>query len=254
MMRSQWLIVAPRVLRQMELLSLSLFSRELASFLQVLLHNSVGNGLSNFQTLSPCISYVHINESSGGFWTRRRAGGLLYSRALQVGHGRFYWSFFRSGSAEKQNILFSAFIPLDSDLCGCGYLPFKDVPFPSNWRCRHDRQVSSHQHKPHSLTPISVAAGSEAWIFVHWLLVLPHFRVLILRQSWLPGVNIDGHSVSLSALVHLERLRSLESESTAVVPHLHPLGLPYSPYVGYRRQANGGGVLFCVISGWKINI
>lgn len=48
------------------------------------------------------------------------------------------------------------------------------------------------------------------------------------------GVNIDAHSVSLSASVHLELRRSLESEqpgrnsrqSSAVVPHLTPLGSP----------------------------
>lgn len=47
-------------------------------------------------------------------------------------------------------------------------------------------------------------------------------------------VNIDAHSVSLSASVHLELRRSLESEqagrnsrqSSAVVPHLPPLGSP----------------------------
>lgn len=33
------------------------------------------------------------------------------------------------------------------------------------------------------------------------------------------------------------------------------LGQPYGPYVGHRRQASGKeNVLFCVISGWKINI
>lgn len=101
MMRLQWLIVAPRVLRQMELLSL-LLSHELTSFLKLLLHISVGNGLPNFPTPSPCISYVHINESSGGFWTRRRAGGLLYGQQMQVERWRFYWTFSAVGQQKKQ--------------------------------------------------------------------------------------------------------------------------------------------------------
>lgn len=102
MMRPQWLIVASRVLRQMELLSLLLLqSRKLASFLKSPLNISVGNGLPNFPTLCPCISYVHINESSGGFWTRSGSGGLLYGWVMQVGRWSFYWSFFHSGSAKK---------------------------------------------------------------------------------------------------------------------------------------------------------
>lgn len=101
MMRPQWLIVAPRVLRQMELLSLLLFSRELTSFLKPLLHISVGNGLPNFPTLSPCISYVHINKSSGGFWTRRWVGGLLYVPGDAGGTLKVLLVLFRSGSAKK---------------------------------------------------------------------------------------------------------------------------------------------------------
>lgn len=111
MIRPQWLIVAPRVLRQMELLSWLLLRRELTSFLKLLLHISVGIGLPNFPTPSPCISYVHINESSGGFWTRCRAGGLLYGQALQVERWRFYWTLFCSGSAKKKHTFSDFYSP-----------------------------------------------------------------------------------------------------------------------------------------------
>lgn len=58
------------------------------------------------------------------------------------------------------------------------------------------------------------------------------------------GVNIDAHSVSLSVSVHLELRRSLESEqagrnsrqSSAVVPHLPPLGSPTQTSLRLRRH------------------
>lgn len=186
MMRPQWLIVAPRVLRQMELLSLLLFSRELASFLKPPLHISVGNGLPNFPTLSPCISYVHINESSGGFWTRRRVGGLLYGRAMQVGRWRFYWSFFAVGQQKKQHT-FLCFHSPGFKLVWVCVLAFKRRSFPLKLKM----QTWLSSIKPSMQTSYVNSAQLRRWFrSLDMSTLAPHMAAILLSHS--PTVLVGG--------------------------------------------------------------
>lgn len=57
----------------------------------------------------------------------------------------------------------------------------------------------------------------------------------------------------LKGLLHVDGF--LQATYTFLHSPCYCLGQPCSPYVGRRRQASGkNNVLFCVISGWKINI